>query len=123
MKTILLIEDDSDAAEMLAAFLEKKNYKVVAVENGIDGLSMIKFLKPDAIIVDLMIPGMDGKNLIALLRENIYMKDRLIIVISGMFTQEYTGERIDSLDVQAVFSKPINLKKLQETLESHFTPA
>ena len=105
MKTILIIEDDPDAVDMLTAFLEKKGEKVVSAENGIDGLTMIKFLKPDVIILDLMIPGMDGKSLVVKMRENVYMKNKMIIVISGMFTQHYNGETIQDLDVQAVFSK------------------
>ncbi|MFH0920296.1 MAG: response regulator [Fibrobacterota bacterium] len=117
LKTILIIEDDPDAVEMLTVFFEKKGDKVVSAENGIDGLTMIKFLKPDVIILDLMIPGMDGKSLVSRMRENIYMKDKMIIVISGMFTQHYTGETIQDLDVQAVFSKPVNLKKLYASIE------
>ena len=121
MKTILIIEDDPDAVDMLTAFLEKKGEKVVSAENGIDGLTMIKFLKPDVIILDLMIPGMDGKSLVVKMRENVYMKNKMIIVISGMFTQHYNGETIQDLDVQAVFSKPVNLKKLYTAIEGFST--
>ena len=124
MRTILVIEDDSDAIEMLTAFLEKFGYKVVGTENGLDGLTMIKFLKPDVIIVDLKIPGMDGKQLIKQIRENVYMKGKMVVVMSGKFKEDYNGETVPDLDAQAVFSKPISLKKMQklyEIVEGHYS--
>jgi DNA-binding response OmpR family regulator len=123
MRTILVIEDDTDAVDMLSIFLEKFDYKVAGTGNGIDGLTMIKFLKPDVIIVDLKIPGMDGKNLIKQIRENVYMKGRMVVVISGRFKEDHNGETIPELDAQAVFSKPLTLKKMQklyETIESFY---
>jgi DNA-binding response OmpR family regulator len=118
MRTILIIEDDSDAVEMLSAFLEKFNYKVAGAENGIVGLTMIKFLKPHVIIVDLAMPGMDGADLIKKIRENIYMKEKMIVVISGRFKEDYNGETVPELDAQAVFSKPLSLKKMQKLYET-----
>jgi len=121
MKTILIIEDDHDAAEMLRLFLVKKGFKAACAENGIEGLSMVKFLKPDVIIVDLMIPGMDGKNLIYELRDNIYTQNKLIIVASGLIKEDGKPGGAMDLSVEMAFSKPINLKKLYETIMNHFS--
>jgi CheY-like chemotaxis protein len=117
MRTILVIEDDNDAVEMLTSFLQKFGYQVVGTGNGLEGLTMIKFLKPDVIIVDLKIPGMDGRNLIKKIRENVYMKGKMVVVISGKFKEDYNGEAIPEIDAQAVFSKPVSLKKMQKLYE------
>jgi DNA-binding response OmpR family regulator len=119
-KIVLIIEDDADTADLLTIFLEKKQYKVAATGNGLEGLTMIKFLKPDIIIVDLMIPGMDGKALIGKIREDVYMTKKMVVVISGMFTKKYSGEKSDELGADAVFSKPIELKKLHRTIQNFF---
>ncbi|MBL8026591.1 MAG: response regulator [Fibrobacteres bacterium] len=120
MKTILIIEDDHDAADMLRLFLSKKGFKTAVAENGIEGLSMVKFLKPDVIIVDLMIPGMDGKNLIDELRDNIYTQNKLIIVASGLIKEDGKPNTSLGLSVEMAFSKPINLAKLHDTITAHF---
>ncbi len=120
MHTVLIIEDDSDAAEMLRLFLIKKGYKAACAENGIEGLSMVKFLKPDVIIVDLMIPGMDGKQLIDELRDNIYTQNKLIIVVSGLIKEDGKPHNNLGLAVETAFSKPINLNKLHSAIVHHF---
>jgi DNA-binding response OmpR family regulator len=125
MRTILVIEDDADAVDMLSAFLAKFDYKVAGANNGIDGLTMIKFLKPDVIIVDLKIPGMDGKSLIKEIRDNVYMQGKMIVVISGKFREDHCGAVLRDLDAQAVFSKPLSIKKMQrlyEVIEGFYAP-
>lgn len=122
MRTILIIEDDHQTAVNLAGFLESGGYKAVSVEDGMEGLTMIKFLKPDVVIVDLMLPGMDGLDLIRRIRENVYLKNKMVLVISGTFTRVYTGGRVAGMDADAVFSKPFSMKKIPPVIERFFTP-
>ncbi|OGJ90951.1 MAG: hypothetical protein A2268_09935 [Candidatus Raymondbacteria bacterium RifOxyA12_full_50_37] len=119
-RVVLVIEDDASASEMLTHFLERKNCRVATSENGLIGLTMIKFLKPDVIITDLMIPGLDGRVLVERIRENIYMKGKMVVVVSGMFTERYNGERIHDIDADAVFSKPVNLARLHAAIERYY---
>ena len=57
---ILVVEDDIDTAEMLNAFFEGQNYAVDIATRGTDVLSHTNRLLPDLIILDIMLPGMDG---------------------------------------------------------------
>lgn len=119
-KVVFIIEDDPDTIEMLTAFLEKKNYRVVSADNGTVGLTMIKFLKPDVIVVDLMLPGIDGKELVRRIRDNVYMKDKMVAIMSGMFTEKHEGEKVRGIPADAVFSKPVNLKKLDARIRAFY---
>lgn len=57
---ILIIEDESDVAELLAYNLSKEGYETFVTKDGIEGLRRSQELQPDIVILDLMLPGMDG---------------------------------------------------------------
>ena len=71
MKTILLIEDNTDVRENTAEILELANYKVLQAENGKHGVEIAQQSKPDLIICDIMMPVLDGYGVIHLLNKNI----------------------------------------------------
>ena len=67
--TILVIDDDKDLTFMLKAQLERKNHKVVVASSGREGLQKAYQARPDLIILDIMMPGMDGWEVCRRLRE------------------------------------------------------
>ena len=58
--TILAVDDDPDIIDALAVILETKGYEVVAAQNGAEGLARMRSGRPDLIILDLLMPKMDG---------------------------------------------------------------
>jgi two-component system KDP operon response regulator KdpE len=68
-KAILLIDDDRDLAEMLRVALEDEGHRVLVAHNGRDGLRHFYGSKPDLVILDLMMPGMDGWTVCERIRE------------------------------------------------------
>lgn len=67
-KRILIIEDDADAADVLDAYLTRENYEVCIAGDGLSGLEMSQRLKPDLILLDVMLPGMKGTDVLAAVR-------------------------------------------------------
>jgi len=59
-KLILLIDDDRDLVAMLRTALEREGYKIAASHDGRDGLKQFYALKPDLVVLDIMLPIMDG---------------------------------------------------------------
>lgn len=59
---VLVVEDDFEIRELIGYFLEKENYQVDKIDNGLEALKILKKNKHDVIVLDLMIPGLDGKN-------------------------------------------------------------
>lgn len=59
-ETVLVVEDDEDILQLLVFNLESAGYEVVAVRDGFEGLNSARSRRPDLIILDLMLPGMDG---------------------------------------------------------------
>jgi PAS domain S-box-containing protein len=80
-KKILFVDDDKSIREVLADYLEKKNYQVIQAENGFDALNLFVTEKPDLILVDIVMPEMTGLELTEKLLE--MDADAVIIVISG----------------------------------------
>ena len=63
MKTILVVEDERVIAEILSAVLEDEGYRVVVAYNGTQGLDRLAEGRPDLVLCDVMMPGLDGRDL------------------------------------------------------------
>jgi PAS domain S-box-containing protein len=80
-KKILFVDDDKDIRDVLANYLEIKNFQVIQADNGFDGLSLYVSEKPDLVLVDIVMPEMTGLELTEKILE--IDSDAVIIVISG----------------------------------------
>lgn len=89
MKRILIIEDEKDLAELLAFNLEKEGFNVICAHDGISGLELARADMPDLILLDIMLPGMQGTEVCKALRK----KERTIRIPVIMLTAK--GDEID----------------------------
>ncbi|AIR65872.1 response regulator [Cedecea neteri] len=67
-KRVLVIEDDADAANVLEAYLKREGYSVSVVGDGLAGMNTVVTWKPDLILLDVMLPGMNGTEILAAVR-------------------------------------------------------
>jgi CheY-like chemotaxis protein len=84
MKTILIVDDEPDIADVVTTTLEEQGYRVVVACNGVQGLERMKETPPDLLICDLMMPLMDGATMCQRLCSDPQHNDLLIIVASVM---------------------------------------
>jgi DNA-binding response OmpR family regulator len=70
MKKILIVDDDKDLLYSLTAFLTKKNFHVVAAEQGADAIHMAPVLVPDVVLLDINLYDMDGRDVCSELKKN-----------------------------------------------------
>ncbi|SLM61966.1 MULTISPECIES: response regulator transcription factor [Dickeya] len=80
-KRILIIEDDTDAASVLEAYLKRDNFQVLLARDGISGLEMALRLHPDLVLLDVMLPGMNGTEVLSALRRK---NDIPVIMLTAM---------------------------------------
>lgn len=80
-KRVLVIEDDADAAGVLEAYLKRENYDVAVAGDGLVGLDMVRRWKPDLILLDVMLPGMNGTEVLSTLRRT---SDTPVIMVTAM---------------------------------------
>lgn len=123
MSTVLIIDDDTQFNLMLKSALEIKGYEVETAANGKEGKALYQNKKYDVIITDIIMPDVDGYEVILDLRR-MGMSDRTIAVSSGGRTaaDDYLVTA-QHFDVAATFNKPIDLQalrdKVDEIIKSH----
>ena len=103
-QTVLIVEDDSITQEMLKKSLENNNYKVKVANNGKEGLEYVKASKPGLIILDLMMPEMDGFEFAEKLRENKEWIDIPVVVVTAKDLTKKDHERLKG-NVEAIMQK------------------
>ncbi|SRR5579875_984572 len=104
-KSILIVEDEAEAREALTEFLEAKGYSVASVENGLAALEQIEMKKPGLILLDLMMPLMDGYTFL-----DQAAKRHLIEDVPVVLTTSY--QLHDTPAAAAIVRKPIRPERL-----------
>jgi len=115
---ILIVDDRPDSIEVLLFFLKKDGYKVTIVENGIDAINFVKENQPDIILLDVMMPEMDGFAVCKHLKEEPLTKEIPVIFITALFE---TKDIIRGFEVGGVdyITKPFEYKELHARLVTH----
>ncbi|MFH1030999.1 MAG: response regulator transcription factor [Chloroflexota bacterium] len=84
-KTVLVVDDDAKTVELVKLYLNRDGYKVVTVYDGVEALRLAREAHPDLIVLDLMLPGMDGLKVCRTLRDE---SDVPIIMLTARTTDE-----------------------------------
>lgn len=108
MAKILVIEDELKIQQIIEAYLKKEGYEVYTASDGRHGLEQAKQLNPDLIILDLMLPGLSGEQLLTEVRQ---VSDVSIIILSAKASED---ERIFGLNIGAddYLTKPFSPREL-----------
>src|SRR5438445_13803644 len=115
MTKVLLIEDDSETAEEITAELTDRGFEVGWSANGIEGLDKARSLQPDAMIVDRLLPGMDGLTIIEALRKDQVRTPVLVLSALGAVDDRVRGLRMGGDDY---LTKPFALVELVARIEA-----
>ena len=112
-KVMLIMEDDPEFARVLLDFVRERNYKGIVAQAGNTGLSYARFYKPDAIILDMKLPVMDGAEVLRHLKNDPALRHIPVQIISGY------DHRKESLELGAFdfISKPISKEDLKNAFD------
>jgi two-component system chemotaxis response regulator CheY len=105
-KRVLVVDDDASIRELLSTALEDDGYEVVPAKNGQDALSVCERWRPDVIVLDLMMPVMDGWTFAKRMRER---DDIPIVVLSAANDLERHAKALGAAEV---VGKPFDLDQL-----------
>lgn len=114
MAKILIIDDANFTRTFLKRMVVKFGHEVIEATNGREGIEKVFSDKPDIVLIDMLMPEMDGVELLTLMRET--HEDVPVIVVSANI-QETMKEQCIGLGVSMFFGKPPNKEKLQEAIE------
>jgi len=107
-KKVLVVDDDAKTVELVKLYLNRDGYKVITAYNGNDALTLAREAQPDLIVLDLMLPGMNGLDVCRILRKE---SDVPIIMLTALTTDD---DRLKGLDLGAddYVTKPFSPREL-----------
>ena len=115
MRTVLVVEDEAYLAETLRYNLEGEGYRVRTAGDGLEGLSLARALQPDLVLLDLMLPSMDGVGVLRGIRE----ESQVPVLLLTARTSE--ADRVRGLDLGAddYITKPFSVAELLARVRAH----
>ena len=122
---VLVVDDDPDILETIVLLLESSDYKVTTAKDGIEALEKLKTEKPDLMILDLLMPRMDGFNVCRELQDTRWSRyrDMSIIILTSVHEEasrrRYELETGLQLDVDDYLEKPVKPEILIERVEMY----
>ena len=105
MPNILIVEDDPEAARILELSLKREQFKTIVALNGMQGLAAVQSQHPDLILLDLMMPDIDGYEVCRRIRANPHTVDLPIIIVSAK-TQDADKQMAAQLGANGYLTKP-----------------
>ncbi len=116
-KRILVVDDHEDNIELLRARLEARGYEVFGASDGQSALDQVEHVSPDLILLDVMMPKMDGMEVVRRLKAN---KDLPFIPVIMQTALDSTENKVEGLDAGAddYITKPINFAELEARVNS-----
>jgi DNA-binding response OmpR family regulator len=113
---ILSIEDDPEMRGLLQLILERKGYHVIGVKRGELGLELLKSLKPDVLLLDLMLPDIDGWKIYGQMKADEELADVPVIIISARDPKQDAAAGFEVEGDDQYLQKPFEIDHLVNTV-------
>jgi CheY-like chemotaxis protein len=119
MPQILVVEDDDAIRGLVSDLLRDDGYEVRQAANGLEALEQVRQVRPDLIVLDLMMPIMDGWEFVEECRRKPCCQEVPIVVTSASHDLPRTAEKLKSLGVRTCLAKPFDLDGLLALVERY----
>lgn len=113
MKTILIVDDEPSIRELMSEFLSMQGFKVIEAANGIEGFNMFRQFNPQAAILDVEMPGMNGQELT---KKIFAINKKFPVIIVSAYLFKYNRTNFIKSGVRAVLEKPVDLGLIKQNL-------
>jgi DNA-binding response OmpR family regulator len=117
-KNILVVEDEKDIIEVIRYYLEKENFRVHVAQDGFAGLELAAKVIPNLIVLDLMLPKLDGMEVCKKLKSDPRLRDIPIIMVTAKGEE---ADKVKGLEIGAddYVTKPFSAKELVARVKAH----
>ena len=117
-RKVLIVDDIYDNRLLLVQYLQPLGFELAEAENGQQGLILAETFRPDAILLDVLMPEMNGLEMLQKLRQHPQLRKTKVIFVSAnsSFTKQLHTSKLEFEDF---LSKPVDLNKLLESLQNH----
>ena len=114
---ILVVDDEDQVLQLVATLLEARDHEVSKASNGEEALQTVEADRPEAILLDIMMPGVDGATVAQRLRETPETSDIPIIFLTGLVDADEMRKRGPKIGGQYFLAKPFDAERLYQVLE------
>ena len=120
-ETILIVEDVPESLKFTAGVLRSAGYRVSIASTAEQALSTLRFLKPELILVDFVLPGMNGLELTARIKQDARLRSAVVVALTGC---AMPGDEIKARQAgcDGYLTKPIRPQELDEILSKYAEP-
>lgn len=115
-KTILIADDEPEQVATLEAFLNGRGYKIVTASNGEHVVAKAVQFMPDLIILDIMMPKMDGTEVAMILKHDVRTKDIPVFFVTAVISPDDESKVIGNPN--NIFAKPVKLQELLQAIQN-----
>lgn len=113
-KNILVIEDNHAILDVITLILESEAFNVAGLNNGTDFIGHVQQFNPDVIIMDIMLPDIDGRTLLKELKETSSTSHIPVLMISARYNS--TNYTLDGISADDFMAKPFNIDELMDKI-------
>ena len=121
MKKIMVVDDEESLRELIRAIFENEGFEVIDSSSGQECLEKLEKVKPDVILMDMMMPGMSGRETTEKIRDNSKTKNLKVIFLTVARFSETGKETLDKLNVSDYVTKPFDnedlIKKVKKVID------
>jgi CheY-like chemotaxis protein len=118
---VLVIDDEEDVRYIVRTMIGRAGMQVLEAERGQEGLELAKSERPDLILLDLMMPGLDGRAVFRALREMPETAAIPVIFLTAV-AMDWEIERLEKLGAKGVIRKPFDPLQLEARIRELFAP-
>ncbi len=120
---MLIVEDDADTVGLLSVMMRQIGFTPLAAANGYEALAMTRRYRPDLILLDLRLPGMDGyEALIHLKRDAVTQTIPIVAISAHVADAEQERKRLIALGASSFLTKPFSVDELLDEIEAALAP-
>lgn len=118
-KTVLIIDDEEFFIEPIKRYFEGQGISIITAEDGLSGLNLAKSESPDAIILDLMLPVINGYQVCRLMKYDNQFRNIPVIIVSAKDT-EHDRQLCEESGADLYITKPVNPVDIYEQMKKYF---
>ncbi len=116
MSTVLVVEDEANIRKFVTANLKARGYQVIEAPDAEEGLERLRKGSPTAMLLDIMLPGMDGWSLLSLIKDDPYLVNIPVIVMTAYIT-DVDSKKAQYPNVVDVIFKPVSAPHLVSAVQ------
>lgn len=122
-KTVMVVDDEPDVLLSVAQILESNNYRTIKAKDGYECLECLKEETPDVLLLDIMMPGLTSKEILAMIAEESSLSQVKIIFLTAVHSQEAEeGGLLASRQVVDFIEKPFTVRRMLDAIEKAMKP-